>query len=198
MAKPRVQDLKWMLQCLASHYSNTTHVLPGLSTSSVLYPYCHTEAAIFSVQTFIQSMEVLVQSWGTGPSVAIYTIAKVISPAAVQLRLLHSLCCVYPVFHVSHVKPVLRSPHAPFLLSHNCFYSLLAFCQCVSLVKFIGLVSYITVSCPGSAVVPSPARAQQTAHPSADSCTHHWFWSMDYPLVLIPLWYCIAMIFARH
>lgn len=77
-----------------------------------------------------RGMEVLVQSrgctertadypWRVGPStsVAIYTIAKVISPAAVQLRLLHSLCCVHPVFHVSHVKPVLRSPCPFFIVS---------------------------------------------------------------------------------
>lgn len=40
-------------------------------------------------------------------------ITKVISPVAVRLRLPRSLRRVHPVFHVSCVKPVLRSPHSP-------------------------------------------------------------------------------------
>lgn len=44
-----------------------------------------------------------------------YPIVKVISPAAVQLRLPHSFCCVHPVFQVSRVKPILWSPPIPLL-----------------------------------------------------------------------------------
>lgn len=42
-----------------------------------------------------------------------YPIVKVISPVAVQLRLTHPFSHVHPVFHVSKIKPVLRSPHVP-------------------------------------------------------------------------------------
>ncbi|KAI2668898.1 Transposon Tf2-9 polyprotein [Labeo rohita] len=44
-----------------------------------------------------------------------YPIVKVVSPVAVQLRLPNPLRRVHPVFHVSHIKPVLRSPHIPYV-----------------------------------------------------------------------------------
>uniref|UniRef100_A0A9J7Y6K0 Gypsy retrotransposon integrase-like protein 1 n=1 Tax=Cyprinus carpio carpio TaxID=630221 RepID=A0A9J7Y6K0_CYPCA len=42
-----------------------------------------------------------------------YLISKVVNPVTVCLRLPNSLRRVHPVFHVSKVKPVLRSPHSP-------------------------------------------------------------------------------------
>ncbi|XP_057186466.1 uncharacterized protein LOC130552262 [Triplophysa rosa] len=42
-----------------------------------------------------------------------YRITKVVNPVAVRLRLPPSLGRVHPVFHVSRVKPVLRSPLHP-------------------------------------------------------------------------------------
>uniref|UniRef100_A0A9J8CNB0 Chromo domain-containing protein n=1 Tax=Cyprinus carpio carpio TaxID=630221 RepID=A0A9J8CNB0_CYPCA len=42
-----------------------------------------------------------------------YRISKVVNPVTVCLRLPNSLRRVHPVFHVSKVKPVLRSPHSP-------------------------------------------------------------------------------------
>ncbi|XP_043113873.1 uncharacterized protein LOC122358155 [Puntigrus tetrazona] len=45
-----------------------------------------------------------------------YPITKVLSPVAVRLKLPHTLGRVHPVFHVSRVKPVFRSPLNPFLV----------------------------------------------------------------------------------
>ncbi|KAL0192324.1 hypothetical protein M9458_010620, partial [Cirrhinus mrigala] len=42
-----------------------------------------------------------------------YQITKVVNPVTVRLRLPNSLRRVHPVFHVSKIKPVLRSPHSP-------------------------------------------------------------------------------------
>ncbi|KAL0149578.1 hypothetical protein M9458_055105, partial [Cirrhinus mrigala] len=42
-----------------------------------------------------------------------YRITKVLSPVAVRLKLPHTLGRVHPVFHVSRVKPVFRSPLNP-------------------------------------------------------------------------------------
>ncbi len=42
-----------------------------------------------------------------------FSIVKVLSPVAVKLRLSHQLCQVHPVFHVSCIKPVIRTPTRP-------------------------------------------------------------------------------------
>ncbi|KAI2646142.1 Transposon Tf2-9 polyprotein [Labeo rohita] len=42
-----------------------------------------------------------------------YQITKVVNPVTVRLQLPNSLRRVHPVFHVSKIKPVLRSPHSP-------------------------------------------------------------------------------------